>query len=155
MKETRNEWVRALTAHPPEMITSLAQRIVKDDWKLIHLELPQTGLGMLKLADGAFNEPYYLGEFPLARCHVRLILPDEQTAEGGAHIMTDDTELAESLAILDGVLAERLPGWEEVAALVKSGIDRRVEEHLERCALLSATRVDFSLLGTAEEEDED
>ena len=118
--------------------------------------LPQAGLGLLTLTDGAFHESYYLGEFPLSTCRVELVLPDGRRAEGGAQVMADDAELARSLAILDATLASRLPGWEQVSTHVESGAFQRSEENRRRCAMLAATRVDFALLGNNEEDgDED
>lgn len=144
----RNDWVRALTAHPTADIKNLAERLTANaDVKL--LSLPQAGLGLLTLTDGAFHEPYYLGEFPLSSCSIELALPDGRTAAGGARVMADDAELARALAILDAILAARFPGWEQVSEHVQSGMLRRDEEEHRRRAVLAATRVDFALLGSA------
>jgi alpha-D-ribose 1-methylphosphonate 5-triphosphate synthase subunit PhnG len=155
MNLERKDWIRALTAHPAPALNALADRLTAD-CEVTLTSLPQAGLGLLTLTDGAFHEPYYLGEFPLSTCRVELALPDGRRAEGGAQVMADDTELARSLAILDATLASRLPGWEQVSAHVESGALRRSEENRRRCAMLAATRVDFALLGNTEEDgDED
>jgi len=154
MKLERKDWIRALTAHPATGLNALADQLTADcDVKL--KSLPQAGLGLLTLTDGAFHEPYYLGEFPLSSCSIELSLPDGRRAVGGAQVMADDAELARSLAILDAILAARLPGWERVSEHVQSGALDRSEEDRCRRAMLAATRVDFALLGNAEEDDDE
>ncbi|MCL2635012.1 MAG: phosphonate C-P lyase system protein PhnG [Betaproteobacteria bacterium] len=150
----RSQWLRLWLALPAEQIRmaaeTLSSRYVIDD-----LELPQSGLGLLPLSDGALGEAYYLGEIPLARAHVRIANGTAQSCEGGAILMDDRARLARSLAILDGVLAAGLPGCEAARALLSDGAEKIREITSERQKLLAATRVDFSLLGTADEEDDD
>lgn len=153
MNIPRRDWLRALIAHPAAALVELSVRL-SAGWALSYLALPQAGLGLLKLRDGAFHEPYYLGEIPIACCRVRVQLPDGTTAEGAAQVMVDVPALAQALAVLDAILAARLPGWQEVAAWVGDGVSKRAEEDRLRSAMLAGTRVDFALLG-ATEEDED
>ncbi|MEJ2403648.1 MAG: phosphonate C-P lyase system protein PhnG [Candidatus Thiodiazotropha sp.] len=150
----RKEWMRALTAHEAVEIHGLAERLVQG-CEVRHQSLPQAGLGLLTLSDGAFNEPYYLGEFPLSISCIELHLSNGQRAQGGAQVMVDDADLARSLAILDAVLASRLPGWEEAADLIRTGEEKRREQAQRRNRILTSTRVDFSLLGTVDKGDED
>lgn len=154
MNIPRKDWLRALTAHPAAALDELSGRL-SSDWALSYLALPQAGLGLLKLRDGAFHEPYYLGEFPIACCRVRVQLPDGAAAEGAAQVMADAPALAQALAVLDAILAARLPGWQEVATLIGSGVIKRAEEDRLRGGMLAGTRVDFALLGTAEEDDDE
>lgn len=155
MNLERKDWMRALTAHPAPDLHALAERLVVG-CEVRLTRLPQAGLGLLQLVDGAFHEAYYLGEFPLSTCSLELTLADGRRAVGGAQVMADDAALARSLAILDAVLAARLPGWEEVSGQVQSGAAQRSEDDRRRRAVLAATRVDFALLGNAgEDEDED
>lgn len=154
MNLERKDWIRALTAHSPTMLHTLAGHVATG-CEVAHTSLPQAGLGLLALDDGAFHEPYFLGEFPLSTCRVELRVADGRRAEGGAQVMADDAELARSLAILDAVLAARLPGWEEIAEHVRTGADQRREQDGRRKAMLAATRVDFALLGALDEEDDD
>lgn len=141
-------------AHPPLALNTIAERIAQD-CEVRQTSLPQAGLGLLTLADGAFREPYYLGEFPLSTCRIELHLADGRCAEGGAQVMADDANLARSLAILDSVLAARFPGWEEVAEAVRAGAGKRREQALRRKSMLASTRVDFALLGMVDEEGDD
>jgi alpha-D-ribose 1-methylphosphonate 5-triphosphate synthase subunit PhnG len=150
----RKHWIRALTAHPASVLNALADELASEfDVKL--KSLPQAGLGLLTLTDGAFHEPYYLGEFPLSSCSVELSMADGRTAAGGAHVMADDADLARALAILDAVVAARLPGWERVSAQIDAGAAIRAEEDRRRRAMLAATRVDFAMLNNAENDDDE
>jgi alpha-D-ribose 1-methylphosphonate 5-triphosphate synthase subunit PhnG len=149
----RKDWARALTAHPKQVLQSLADRL-SADCEVAHIGLPRAGLGLLTLRDGALLEPFYLGEFPLSSCHIELSRRDGRKAEGAAQIIADDGELAFALAVLDAVLAAKLPGWTEVSELVERGDDRRREEDRRRRALLASTKVDFASLAEAEDDDE-
>lgn len=154
MNLERSNWIRALTAHPATVLNALAAELTAAcDVKL--KSLPQAGLGLLTLADGAFHEPYYLGEFPLSSCSVDLALADGRRAAGGAQVMADDAELARSLAILDAILAGGFPGCERVAAQIESGALARAEEDRRRRAMLAATRVDFAMLNNAGDDDDE
>ncbi len=146
----RRDWTRALTAHPKHVLLSLADRLTAD-CQITHVNLPRAGLGLMALRDGAFHEPFYLGEFPLSTCRVELSCRDGRKAEGGAQVMADDVELTRALAILDAVLAARMTRWEEVQELVATGVARREEQDRRRRAMLAATKVDFSLLADANE----
>jgi alpha-D-ribose 1-methylphosphonate 5-triphosphate synthase subunit PhnG len=154
MNLERKDWIRALTAHPATVLNALADELTAGCGVKL-MSLPQAGLGLLTLTDGAFHEPYYLGEFPLSSCSIELSLSDGRRAAGGAQVMADDAELSRSLAILDAVLAARFPGWELVSAHIESGAGRRTEEDRRRRAMLAATRVDFAMLNNAEDDDDE
>lgn len=155
MNLERKDWVRALTAHPTVTLNSLADQLATG-CEITLTSLPQAGLGLLTMTDGALHESYYLGEFPLSSCSIELSLSDGRRAVGGAQVMADDAELARTLAILDAIVAARFPGWELVSAHIESGSIRRDDEDRRRQAILAATRVDFAMLGDAvAEEDSD
>ena len=148
MNLERKDWIRALTAHPAIVLNALANHLTTN-CEVRLKSLPQAGLGQLTLTDGAFHEPYYLGEFPLSTCSVELTLPDGRCAEGGAKVMADDAEFARSLAILDAILSASLPGSELISELLVSGVHLRGDEDRRRRAMLAATRVDFAMLNNA------
>jgi len=148
MNLERKDWIRALTAHPASVLNALADELTVGCGVKLK-SLPQAGLGLLTLTDGAFHEPYYLGEFPLSICSIELSLSDGRRAAGGAQVMADDAELARALAILDAILAAGFPGYERVSAHIESGAKRRAEEDRRRRAMLAATRVDFAMLNNA------
>lgn len=154
MNLERKDWIRALTAHPTPALHALAAQLA-DECAVKMISLPQAGLGLLQLKDGAFHEPYYLGEFLLSSCHLELTLVDGRWAEGGAQVMADDAELARSLAILDVILAARFPGWEIVSEHIASGAQQRSEADRRRTAMLAATRVDFAMLNNTEDDDDE
>ncbi|WP_275096166.1 phosphonate C-P lyase system protein PhnG [Sedimenticola hydrogenitrophicus] len=150
----RADWARLLCAHPAAEVkqaaSDLAYRHTVED-----LTLPQAGLGLMQLRDSALRDAYFLGEIPLARAHVRVTTAEGRQSEGGAQLLDDRSGLARAVAILDAVLAGGLPGAEAVVPLLERGRERCEALAAERRAQLAATRVDFSLLGTTDEEDED
>jgi len=153
IKRPRSDWLRLWTALPPGRVKSVAEGVAQR-YRIEDLGASPSGLGLLPLRDSALGEPYFLGEIPLARAHVRITGDAGMTAEGAAVLLDDRASIARAMAILDGALAARLPGFEPILALLEEG-SRAVEAITAgRRALLAATRVDFSLLGTADEEDE-
>lgn len=150
----RSQWLRCWSAVEPERVQSLAQAFA-ERYAVEELSLAQSGLGLLPLRDSALGEAYYLGEVPLARAHVRLCAPDTAHTEGAALLLDDRASLARAMAILDGVTAAAWSGHEEARALLTEGAQRLAQTAQERRALLAATRVDFSLLGATDEEDDD
>jgi alpha-D-ribose 1-methylphosphonate 5-triphosphate synthase subunit PhnG len=148
----REEWMSALCAIPETRLTEVTDSF-PGTWKVRPKVLPQNGLGMLKMRDSALGDAYYLGEFPLSSCWVKVITDDHSEAEGAALVMDDRVEYAERLALCDAVLSARLPGWQAVANLILEGCSRRREINKERNAMLTRTRVDFSLLDDVGERD--
>lgn len=150
----RTDWVRALTAHPPEVVFTLASEL-SQTWQVSHEALPKTGLSLLKLQDSVFQETYYLGEIPLSTAWVKLQDATGNIWSGAAQVMSDIPDLATALAICDAVLQHQLPGWSQVAERVYQGqaLYQR-QDHL-RGAMLTRTRVDFSLLSQEESNDPD
>jgi alpha-D-ribose 1-methylphosphonate 5-triphosphate synthase subunit PhnG len=148
----RSQWCSILQALPEAQILSLAKEMMSA-WRVRPKVIPQAGLGMLKLNDSALGEPFYLGEFPLASAWIEVETAEGTLAEGAAQIMSDRSELAEALALCDAVLANHLPGWEQVAQLLAEGAALRARLAAERKQILSRTQVDFALLDEAEVED--
>lgn len=148
----REEWCAALRLAPQDELQRLLDAISKD-WRIVPKALPQAGLGMLKLRDSAFNEPFYLGEFPLATCWIGVVTADGREVEGAALTMDDEVQQAERLALCDAVLSARLPGWQSLEVLLAQGWRKRRLIAQERKAMLARTRVDFSLLDDVGDDD--
>lgn len=149
----RGDWMRYWTNVPAQRIRELAH-CLSEQFQVEDLEIPQSGLALVPLADAAMGETYYLGEIPVAKAHVRLIDPKGGTAEGAAIVMDDRTSLIRALAILDAATAAAWPGHEDALKLLHEG-KRAVEATAaDRKKLLAATRVDFSLLAAQEDDDE-
>lgn len=141
----RTEWVRALKATPKNELLEMTNEL-SQNWILHPKSLPQSGLGMIKMKDSAFNDDFYLGEFPVSSAWLEVVTPDGTKAEGAAQVMDDSVELAEALALCDAILSSKLPGWEQVYNRVKKGIEICEKTSHERKMILARTRVDFSLL---------
>jgi alpha-D-ribose 1-methylphosphonate 5-triphosphate synthase subunit PhnG len=154
MNVPRKDWPSALCAlHAGEVKATVAELL--QNIKVRDVALPQVGLGLLSLREGAFREAFFLGEIPVVRAEVVARTAEGDEARGGALIVDDRAQLARSIAILDAVMAGKLPGWEQAAALVQQGIEVRGQKDSERKKLLAATRVDFSLLGQEDDENEE
>jgi len=138
-------WVCALKALPTEQLLSFTAALSKD-WEIRPKSISQSGLGMLKLIESAFEESFYLGEFPLASAWLEIETSDGLIAEGAARVMDDRIEVAEALALCDAVLSAQLPGWEQLNKMLDQGMEVRESARQNRKHMLAATRVDFSLL---------
>ena len=151
---SRNIWIRALTAHSPHKLQSLAEDLTSS-WQVNYKSLPQAGLSLLQMEDGVFHEPYYLGEIPVASACIELTNSADESFEGAAQVMSDSAELAVALAVCDAVMAHQLSGWQKVEVLIEKGLEKRAWEELQKGAMLAKTKVDFSLLSQEEDDAED
>ncbi|MFU8847904.1 MAG: phosphonate C-P lyase system protein PhnG [Opitutales bacterium] len=150
----RGQWLRMLQALPPEVIRAGVEAI-NESCQIEDMVLPSAGLALLPQREGALGEAYYLGEVPYARAQVTVRDGDGKVGEGAAQIIDDRAELARDLAVCDAVLAHGLAGHVEIAALLDQGAAKIAETDAARKSILKHTRVDFSLLNTASEEDDD
>lgn len=154
MNIPRNDWPAALCALPASKVRHLAD-VLSGELEVRDVAPPHAGLGLLNLRDGAFQESYFIGEIPVARAEVVVHSAAGDEARGGALIVDDRAQLARAIAILDAVMAGKLPGWVNAMTLVQQGMEVRQQKQNERKKLLAATRVDFSLLGQEDDEDEE
>ncbi|MGF1540404.1 MAG: phosphonate C-P lyase system protein PhnG [Pleurocapsa sp.] len=154
MNYRRNLWIKALTAHKEQVINNLAEDLAQN-WQVNYLTIPQAGLSLLTLEDGIFQQPYYLGEVPIANAGIELIDETGQSFTGAAQVMGDSADFAVALAVCDAVMAHQLTGWERVAELIERGMKKRSLEDLQRGAMLAKTKVNFSLLAQEESDAED
>ncbi|PKM13007.1 MAG: phosphonate C-P lyase system protein PhnG [Gammaproteobacteria bacterium HGW-Gammaproteobacteria-3] len=149
----RSDWPRALATQSTKQLTAVLDEMTAH-WTITPVQLPQTGLGMLQLRDSAFNDPYFLGEIPLASAWVSIRTEDQQEYQGAAQLMDDDQDKIEALAVADAILAHQLPGWLALYQLVEIGMTKLTTEQNLRSAMLEKTRVDFALLNAAENDDD-
>lgn len=149
----RSDWPRALATQSTKQLTAVLDEMTAH-WTITPVQLPQTGLGMLQLRDSAFNDPYFLGEIPLASAWVCIRTEDQQEYQGAAQLMDDDHAKIEALAVADAILAHQLPGWLALYQLVEIGMAELTTEQNLRHAMLAKTRVDFALLNATENDDD-
>lgn len=149
----RGQWPRLLMAVPAadvrRVTDALSATLTVED-----LQVPQSGLGLLKLRDSALGDTYFPGETPLARARVRVATGSGASAEGAALILDDRASMARAIAVLDAVLAGKLDGYQAVVPLLVAGAECIAQQNAERNAMLAATRVNFSLVGTEEDDDD-
>lgn len=154
MNISRRDWPRALACQPQSTLKPLIDELTAG-WRIAPVQLTQTGLAMLQMSDSACNDPYFLGEIPLARAWLEITTETGEQFQGAAQLMDDDAGKIECLAICDAVLANRLPGWEKLHALVETGMAQLGDIQRQRNQMLAKTRVDFELLNAAEEDGDD
>ncbi|MCL7419709.1 MAG: phosphonate C-P lyase system protein PhnG [Methylobacter sp.] len=154
MNIPRHDWPKALACQSKQTLKALLDEW-GSQWTIRPVQLTQTGLAMLQLRDSAFNDPYFLGEIPLASAWVELVTSDGERFQGAAQLLDDDSEKIELLAVCDAVLAHRLPGWQALHQLLEMGLHQLSEQQAVRNAMLAKTRVDFALLNAAEDDDDD
>ena len=116
------------------------------------LQPAESGLALMQWRDAVQHQAFFIGEVPMSRAAVALVNHRGERAEGGAVVMADDAEMAQALAVLDAVLAQRWPGAEAVESLALRGAQAREQRRAVRQAGLKRTRVDFALLAEAEAE---
>jgi alpha-D-ribose 1-methylphosphonate 5-triphosphate synthase subunit PhnG len=148
----RSRWSVALGSLPRETVLELGGSLA-GQFRVTPATIPQSGLALLSLRDSVEKQTFYLGEIPLSSSHVIIADESGQTVEGAAILMVDDAELASALAICDGVLANRLAGWDTVATHVRTGLANLDQESRIRKTMRTRSRVNFSLLN--EEDDEE
>lgn len=150
----RRQWPSLLLAMGRERVIAAAAGTGVGD-RVSPLNRTRHGLGMLRVREGVLGDVFNLGEFSLSEAAVRLRTDDGEHADGGAAVLADDDELAESIAVLDAVMvasdrsgasdAERSRA-EPVRALLREAGEKRAEADRLRGAMLGATKVDFALL---------
>lgn len=150
----RTQLPRLLMALPESEVIAAANQFA-GQYKIEDIKLPQAGLGLMQLKDSALQEGYFLGEIPLATAYVVLTDTQQNRTEGAAQIMHSDALLARAIAIIDAVMSARLTGHEVVTQLLARGLTEITAQKSIRKKMLTRTRVDFSLLSSAEEDDVD
>lgn len=149
----RRHLVACLVAAGREPVLSTATQVT-EGLTVTPLQPAESGLALMQWRDAVQQQPFFLGEVPMARAAVALVNHRGERAEGGAVVMADDAELAQALAVLDAVFAQRWPGVEAVDALALRGAQARDRIRAVRQSGLKRTRVDFALLAEADDESE-
>ena len=150
----RTQWIKALSQIKRLELVERVQNLAKD-WHIKPVTPPQSGLGALKLKESTMSEPFFLGEFPLSSVWIEISTPDGKAVQGAVNVMHDDVEYAEALAICDAVLAAELNGFHEINALLVQGLHLFEEKEMVRRKVLASTRVDFSLLEDASDQNKE
>ncbi|NOT71005.1 MAG: phosphonate C-P lyase system protein PhnG [Hyphomicrobium sp.] len=144
----RSLWMRAFAAAESDRVLALAGRLAIEHGAT-HRSAPRAGLALLRLRESVMLDTFYLGEIPVTTARVALLGRDGLHVEGGAVVMDDDVEFAAALAVLDGVLAHGLAGAAEARELLDEGLAQIERVANVRAAMLSRTKVDFSLMAEA------
>ncbi|MBE0468599.1 MAG: phosphonate C-P lyase system protein PhnG [Methyloprofundus sp.] len=154
MKISQSDWLRALAVQPPQQLSATLDSLSLN-WTIAPKQLTQTGLAALKLRDGAFNDPFFIGEIPLSSAWIVVTTETGECYEGAAQLMDDSAQKIEQLALCDAILSHQLSGWESIYALVEKGMQMIDQERALRKKLLVKTTVDFALLNASEDDDDE
>jgi len=146
----RNQWIVSLNEVAQDKLLAVTSEL-SQNLKIRPKAVSQSGLGMLKLEDSAYGEPFYLGEIPFSSAWLEIETEDGVITEGAAQIMDDQIEVVEAMAICDAILANQLMGWEQILEMVDEGAKKREDISRERKTMLASTQVDFSLLDEVED----
>ncbi|MGO9171351.1 MAG: phosphonate C-P lyase system protein PhnG [Rhodomicrobium sp.] len=144
----RSQWIRALCAADERRILDLAERLSRD-LDAQPTSNPCAGLQLLRLRESVTLDTFYIGEVAVTSASVQLRTPGGNRVEGGAIVMDDRIELASALAVLDGVLAFKLPGAKEADRLLQEGHAALGQKDRIRAAMLSRTKAGFSSMAEA------
>jgi alpha-D-ribose 1-methylphosphonate 5-triphosphate synthase subunit PhnG len=146
-------WPRLLGALPAARVVELAAGLARP-FRQEPLWPAAQGLGLLCLREGCFGESFHLGEFLLAEAAVELVDSSGARFAGAARVMSSSAEYANAVAVLDAVLAHGLPGHERACSLLEDGRRALALSEQRRAEIRERTRVDFSLLASAEGDDD-
>lgn len=135
--------ITALAAAPPAEVTALGERLAVLH-RIRHAAVPQDGLYLLTLEDGIRQEPWHIGEIPVASALVEVSAADGRQTRGGAALMGVAADVVTAVAVCDAVLRAGFAGADEVTALVQRGRTILARIASERAAERAATRVDFA-----------
>lgn len=149
----RRDWPRLFLSLPPQQIKE-AVRTLTEPCRVDDQAMPQSGLALLQLRDGALAEPYYIGEIPLSRAQVTVVDKNGKKGAGATQILDDRASLARDIAILDAMLANQLKGHETIEHLLEEGARQLALNEASRRVILERTRVDFALLDATAEDDQ-
>ncbi|MEM6853073.1 MAG: phosphonate C-P lyase system protein PhnG [Planctomycetota bacterium] len=141
----RSRWAAALMRVEASRAIALAETLAERHGVRMK-RVPKSGLAMMRLRDSVQNQAFNLGEVPLSSAHVVFNGPDGIEHEGGCQIMRDHEALAVAIAVCDGVLAARVEGASEVAALVREGVSASRDEAAMRRGMRERSRVSFALM---------
>jgi phosphonate C-P lyase system protein PhnG len=137
------EPLTALAAVPAAAVLALGEDLARRH-QVRHAAVPQDGLYLLALEDGIRQEPWHIGEIPVASALVEVSAADGRQARGGAVLMGASVELATAAAVCDAVLRAGFAGADAVATLVEQGRVVQARTARERAVQRTATRVDFA-----------
>ena len=138
-------WVVSLREVSTEELSDLLD-FLKKDLEIKVLQLPESGLDLIKMRDSVLGEAFYLGELSVSQCQVEVhSLIGDETQVGFCKIMEDSPQLAESFAIFDALLRMEI-SFPILDEFLVCGYKIWQEKQEKRKEILARTKVDFSLL---------
>lgn len=127
-----------LAGLPDADLARLAEQVVDSAAPPLYITPPTVGMVMVRVADGARNEIFNVGEVLVTECHVRI-----GEAEGWAMVQGSRPTGALHAAAIDAVLTGGHPSSVAVDAQLTAMTAARLAQEVAERRELDATRVRF------------
>lgn len=151
---SRSEWPALLAKVSGEAHQAAMAFVVESGYAIEPLRPSQDGFALMQVQDSCEQQPFYLGELPLAQAAVRVTTPDGRKLEGACQLLTAGKGASmakvEAIAVWDAILAdpEAHDGAvvERGQSLLAEGANELQRIAEERKAILAATKVNFKIM---------
>ena len=115
--------------------------VIKSNYKINVLDVPNNGLVMLKMRENAKQSLFYIGEVAVIEARVEV-----QGSIGLGVLIGSDSQLAYNLAVIDAAYNANLPeilSWREILLAEEGLIENKIKS---KTASILKTKVDFATM---------
>lgn len=115
--------------------------VIKSNYKINVLDVPNNGLVMLKMRENAKQSLFYIGEVAVIEARVEV-----QGSIGLGVLIGSDSQLAYNLAVIDAAYNANLPeilSWGEILLAEEGLIENKIKS---KTASILKTKVDFATM---------
>ncbi len=115
--------------------------VIKSNYKINVLDVPNNGLVMLKMRENAKQSLFYIGEVAVIEARVEV-----QGSIGLGVLIGSDSQLAYNLAVIDAAYNANLPeilSWREILLAEEGLIENKIKS---KTASILKTKVNFATM---------
>ena len=115
--------------------------VIKSNYKINVLDVPNNGLVMLKMRENAKQSLFYIGEVAVIEARVEV-----QGSIGLGVLIGSDSQLAYNLAVIDAAYNANLPeilSWRDILLAEEGLIEKKIKS---KTASILKTKVDFATM---------
>lgn len=115
--------------------------VIKSNYKINVLDVPNNGLVMLKMRENAKQSLFYIGEVAVIEARVEV-----QGSIGLGVLIGSDSQLAYNLAVIDAAYNANLPeilSWRDILLAEEGLIENKIKS---KTASILKTKVDFATM---------
>ena len=115
--------------------------VIKSNYKINVLDVPNNGLVMLKMRENAKQSLFYIGEVAVIEARVEV-----QGSIGLGVLIGSDSQLAYNLAVIDAAYNANLPeilSWREILLAEEGLIEKKIKS---KTASILKTKVNFETM---------